>query len=148
MYAYVFTCVSMDVYIYVYVCIGLLKRDGYCAETSFRLSVNRTSAFESAGVSAHSATGSNAGLAMTCLSFTIDGLPTPLTSLPLAQASLRIYRPSRSKRATYACAAVYLRFNFRWFHPIWQIILPQAVTWDCGGSKHFMHSLRMMRDKH
>jgi hypothetical protein len=79
--------------------IGRLKRDGYSAETSFRLSVNRTSPFESAGVSAHSATGSNAGLAMTCLSFTIDGLPTPLTCFPLAQASLRIDRPSRSKRA-------------------------------------------------
>jgi hypothetical protein len=78
---------------------GRLKRDGYCAETSFRLSVNRTCPFESAGVSAHSVAGSNTGLAMTCLSFTIDGLPTPLACFPLAQASLRIDEPSRSKHA-------------------------------------------------
>jgi hypothetical protein len=79
--------------------IGRFKRDGYCAETSFRLLVNRTSPFESAGVAAYSAAGSIAGLAMTCLSFTIDGLPTPLACFPLAQASLRIDRSSRSERA-------------------------------------------------
>jgi hypothetical protein len=85
--------------------IGRLKRDGYCAETSFRLSVNRTSPFESAGLSAHTQSfegSSNAGLTMTCLSFTIDGLPTPLACFPLAQASLRIDQPSRSNRAIIA----------------------------------------------
>jgi hypothetical protein len=85
-----------------FLAIGCLKRDGYCAETRFRLSVNRTSPFEPAGVSAHSAAGSNAGLAVTCLPFTIDGLPTPLACFPLSQASLRIDRPSRSKRAIHA----------------------------------------------
>jgi hypothetical protein len=35
--------------------IARSERDGYCAETSFRLRVKRSSQFESAGVSAHSA---------------------------------------------------------------------------------------------
>jgi hypothetical protein len=53
------------------ICIARSKRDDYCAETSFRLWVKRNSAFESAGVSAHTAArrqGGSIWQAMTCLS--------------------------------------------------------------------------------
>jgi hypothetical protein len=52
-------------------CIARSERDDYCAETSFRLKVKRSSPFESAGVSAHPAArrqGGSIWQAMTCLS--------------------------------------------------------------------------------